>query len=38
MVYDTSLTPAASDGTVLHYFGTLAGGASGGADDAWIRA
>jgi hypothetical protein len=35
MVYDTSLTPAASDGTVLHYFGTLAGGASGGADDAW---
>lgn len=35
MVYDPSLTPAASDGTVLHYFGTLAGGASGGADDAW---
>jgi hypothetical protein len=35
MVYDPSLTPAASDGTVLHYFGTLAGGANGGADDAW---
>jgi hypothetical protein len=35
MVYDPSLTPAASDGTIMHYFGTLAGGASGGADDAW---
>jgi len=35
MVYDPSLTPAASDGTVMHYFGTLAGGANGGADDAW---